>query len=346
METEFWQSANEEDLLAAAAIIKKGGLVAFPTETVYGLGANGLSGEAVAGIFAAKGRPSDNPLILHIADQSMLDQLVERVPPAAEKLMRAFWPGPLTLVLEKSSAVPDAVTAGLPTVAVRMPDHAVARRLIELSGLPLAAPSANLSGRPSPTAARAVKEDLDGRIHGIIDGGSTDVGLESTVVDCTQELPAILRPGGITYEQLAAVLGKLAQPGPEEKGAPKAPGMKYRHYAPRAPLYLLEAMPDEAELAVGLKRLLAQGKKAGMIVQSNLRGNLPAGVLPFTWDKEEELARFLYSWLRECDRQGAEVIFVQKIKSSGLGEAIMNRLVKAAEGKQEVCAADVAELLK
>jgi len=232
---------DHEILAAAANLIRRGRLVAFPTETVYGLGANGLDAAAVGRIFAAKGRPADNPLILHISDRRELDALVREVPEWLEPLLGKFWPGPFTVVLPRSEIVPDIVTAGLDTVAVRLPSLGVARELVRVAGVPIAAPSANLSGRPSPTTAAAVMADMDGRIGMVLDAGPCDVGLESTVLDCVAQPPVILRPGGVTQEMLEECLSSVRSAGQgsaAENAVPRAPGMKYRHYAPSAPLVL------------------------------------------------------------------------------------------------------------
>ena len=229
-------------LSQAADVLKKGGLVAFPTETVYGLGANGLDPNAVAGIFAAKGRPSDNPLILHISQASEVEKLALEVPPNARALMDKFWPGPLTLVLPRAKAVPDIVTGGLDSVGIRLPDSVVARELIGLAGVPLAAPSANTSGRPSPTTGQDVLADLAGKINMVIDAGPCGIGVESTVVDCTTPVPTLLRPGGVTVEMLIDVLGEVRIDASLSNShlVPKSPGMKYTHYAPAAEMFLVE----------------------------------------------------------------------------------------------------------
>lgn len=218
-------------------------MVAFPTETVYGLGANALSDEAVNKIYEAKGRPSDNPLIVHISKMEDVDKYVEEIPEQAKKLMNAFWPGPLTVILKvKQGILSNKVTAGLPTVGIRMPNHPVALALIEASGLPIAAPSANLSGKPSPTKFQHVYKDLNGKISGIVDGGETGVGVESTVIDCTEPIPVILRPGGTTREEIEGIIGSVGMDRQvkEEVEKPKSPGMKYTHYAPAAPMYLVD----------------------------------------------------------------------------------------------------------
>lgn len=277
METLFWTVSAEkpeQDIIKqAAGIIRRGGLVAFPTETVYGLGADGLNPAAVRRIFAAKGRPSDNPLILHVARQEEVFRLAAEVKEQAQELMRRFWPGPLTLVLPKAACIPDEVTAGLDTVAVRMPRHPVALALIAAAGVPIAAPSANRSGYPSPTTGQHVYGDLAGRIEAVLESGPTGVGLESTVLDLSGDVPAILRPGGITREELAAVLGTvLIDPGlldPRQK--PKAPGMKYTHYAPRAAVYLLSG-PSRERKALKIQELVwesaRKGEKVGLLLTS------------------------------------------------------------------------------
>ncbi len=299
---------NNSDLRLPASILRKGGLVAFPTETVYGLGANALDENAVKKIFEAKGRPSDNPLIVHVSDKEELFALVSKVPEKAQKLMDKFWPGPLTLVLNKSKSVPRAVTAGQETVAIRMPNNKIALELIKQSGIPVAAPSANVSTRPSPTEAKHVLEDLDGKIDAIIDGGRTDIGLESTVIDLTSETPTILRPGKITKEELEKVIGKIETKAKAGKVA-KAPGMKYKHYSPKAKVILV----TKKEIP-SLKRKLGT-KKIGIILKEGTF---------------EEFAKSLFSKFREMDKKGIEVILVEKIKEKGLGVAIMNRLKKAA----------------
>jgi L-threonylcarbamoyladenylate synthase len=337
MRTTVWRlkegADNAAALAEAAVLIKRGDTVAFPTETVYGLGADGLSEAAVRKIFAAKGRPADNPLILHIAAKGEARLLAREIPDSAERFMEAFWPGPLTLVLKKRRQVPDAVTAGLDTVAIRMPAHPVAAKFINICATPLAAPSANVSGRPSPTTAGDVAADLMGRIGGIIDGGDAAWGIESTVVDCTATPPVVLRPGAVTLEEMEK-LTPVAEGG--EAGAPRAPGMKYRHYAPRAPLYLLPAV-DAAYLA---SFLLSKGEKKariGVLADRALLDALPAGVIGLGgWRGEGDLmamAANLYNWLREVDRRGAELILAQPAAGAGIGRAVNNRLFKAAGGR-------------
>ena len=338
MQTKYWhldkRKLDMDILKEAACVIKNDGLVAFPTETVYGLGANGLSSKAVEKIFLAKGRPADNPLILHIDRQEWLNELASEVPVTAQKLMAEFWPGPLTLVVKKAPNIPDAVTAGLATVAVRMPQHPVALKLIELSGVPLAAPSANLSGKPSPTTAEAVKEDLAGKIEAIIDAGSTNVGLESTVVDCTTEVPEILRPGGVTEEEIARVVGRVDKAYGLQVEKPKAPGMKYRHYAPKAPLYIVDFVVADSVLLEFLQTLLEAGKSIGVLADAKTLAVLPSKVVGLGgWSEKEEfeyVAANLYSWLREFDSKQVDVIIAKGVPEVGLGQAIMNRLKKAA----------------
>lgn len=332
-------SAEEEELLRSAGeIIKRGGLVAFPTETVYGLGGDGLNRESSRKIYAAKGRPSDNPLIIHISRLEDVRFLVKDFPEAARKAADAFWPGPLTMILPKSGNVPFETTGGLDTVAVRFPSHPVARKLIEYGGGFVAAPSANRSGRPSPTAAKYVIEDMEGRIDMILDGGEDDIGLESTVVDMTVTPPQILRPGYITREMLEKVLGETDIDetiiNTESSRIPKAPGMKYRHYAPRGELTIVEGPPgkvvDYMNKAAAAHR--AEGEKTGIIATSEFRDSYHADVVKCAGsrDQEEEIAHRLFAILREFDDEGVTRIYSESFDSQGLGQAIMNRLLKAA----------------
>ena len=263
-------SIKDEALTKAADFIKNGGLVAFPTETVYGLGGDGLNSEAASKIYKAKGRPSDNPLILHINDQKMLHKIVNDVNSMAKKIMTAFCPGPITLILPKSDIVPSSVTGGLDTVAVRMPDNDIARELIRLSNTPIAAPSANISGRPSPTTAQAVYNDLHDRIDMILDGGACHFGVESTIVDCTEDVPIILRPGAITKEMLEELFPvvKIDRAIVGDNVVPKAPGMKYKHYAPKANMILFEGSSAKMVEAIASKMAdyEKEGKKVGLVV--------------------------------------------------------------------------------
>ncbi len=314
---------QDTELLPAAAILQSGGICAFPTETVYGLGANAFDEAAVAKIFRAKGRPQDNPLIVHVADPAQLSDICI-VSPIAQKLMDRFWGGPLTLILPKTDKVPLAVTAGLSTVAVRMPSHPVANALIRLAALPIAAPSANLSGKPSPTCALHVKEDLEGRADCIVSGGDCLWGVESTVLDLTSEVPAILRPGAVTHEELTEVLGEVVFGTGSE--APKSPGMKYTHYAPEAPVFIAEG-PDAAD------RILAAA--ANYTSPGVLYYKTPVA-LPVSFSAgntaTEYAARLFYA-LRAFDEKGADVIFAMPPEAGGMGDAVRNRLFKSAGGK-------------
>ncbi|NLI14000.1 L-threonylcarbamoyladenylate synthase [Pelotomaculum propionicicum] len=325
----------------AALILRRGGLVAFPTETVYGLGANALDGRAVARIFEAKGRPSDNPIIVHVAVREQVSELTGSFPAAAKLLMDAFWPGPLTLVLPVAKKVPGEVTAGLSTVAVRMPDHPVALALIRTAGVPVAAPSANISGRPSPTSAEHVMHDLNGRIEAVLDGGPAGVGVESTVLDLTAQAPVVLRPGGITPEDLREVLGKVdvdpaAAAGFNKDDKPLSPGMKYIHYAPLAPLRLVLGKPEA--VASKIKELACQekarGRKVGILTFSDSDDFARCGevVVAGCREKPETVAAVLYSALRRFNDLGVDIIFAEGLAEHGVGLAVMNRLKKAAGG--------------
>lgn len=334
------QNFTDADLAEAGEIIRNGGLAAFPTETVYGLGGNAFDPEAASKIYAAKGRPSDNPLIVHIADMDGLDGIVECVPDTAKKLAAAFWPGPMTLVMKKKPSVPDRTTGGLKTVAVRMPADEVARALIRVSGVPIAAPSANRSGRPSTTKAQHCIEDLDGRIDMIIDGGSVEIGLESTIVDLTGEVPMLLRPGAVTLEMLKSVLGRVdidpAIIGPmSEDVRPKAPGMKYKHYAPKAELTIVMGAPEKVRDRINELTAadIAAGKKVGVIATVESRNAYhDQTVLKIMGMRNDEstVAHNLFAILREFDDTGVDVIYSEGFEDSGIGRAIMNRLRKAA----------------
>lgn len=343
LETHVWTADiknPEEDIIKQAGeVIKKGGLVAFPTETVYGLGANGLCGDAVKKIFIAKGRPSDNPLILHIAKPEEIIGLASFVPLKAQILMEKFWPGPLTMVLPKRDCIPWEITAGLETVAIRMPANPIALALIEESGCPIAAPSANRSGYPSPTTAKHVLDDLEGRVEVIIDGGQTGVGLESTVLDMTKETPIILRPGGVTREDLQKVIGQVeVDPGlSDAKSIPLSPGMKYTHYSPRAEVILLQG--DMKKKAEKIKELITkfneQKKKVGVLISQETAKNLKnidthyMNILG-SQDDMEIIARNIYYELRNCDRVGVDIILTETYLEEGIGAALMNRLLKSA----------------
>lgn len=327
MKTRRCNVRSPECLAHAVAVLRSGGLVAFPTETVYGLGADGLSEEAASRIFEAKGRPQDNPLILHISALSQLAPLVRDIPPVASRLMDAFWPGPLTLIFEASDIVPKGVTAGLSTVAVRFPSHPVARALIEAADLPVAAPSANRSGRPSPTDADAVWADMAGRIECLVDGGETEIGLESTVLDVTGDIPRILRPGALTAEDFEAVIGPVASDEAlvDAHATPRSPGQKYRHYAPRAPVIVFE---DEAALRTEATRRRACGERVSSLVFGEV-----AQPDEFSLGSREDLSQMahrLFRLLREADTPRTQAIFVPAVPETGWGIAIMNRLRKAA----------------
>ena len=331
---------EKKALQAAAEILQAGGRVAFPTETVYGLGANALDPEAVRGIFRAKRRPADNPLIVHLAALEQAGELAQNIPPAAVRLAKHFWPGPLTLILPKRGAVPGIVTAGLPSVAVRVPAHSLALKLLRTAGLPLAAPSANLSGHPSPTTAEHVLEDLAGSIEAVLDGGPCPIGVESTVLSFMFSPPALLRPGGVTLEMLEEVLGaKIQSPDlgnfkTDYTATPPAPGMKYRHYAPRAPLFLVEgAGPAQGRRLLALcTSLTARGLKIGLVVFAESQGIFPAPVLKVLSSRRDPAtaAARLYGVLREMDAAGVDAIVVEGFEAAGLGGAVMNRLRKAA----------------
>lgn len=367
---------KDEELKEAARILRSGGLVAFPTETVYGLGGNALDEDAARKIYAAKGRPSDNPLIAHVSCVEEVEPLVKEIPEAGRKLMEAFWPGPLTMIFPKSEKVPYGTTGGLDTVAIRMPDDPVANRLIALAGVPVAAPSANTSGRPSPTTADHVWQDMNGRIDMIIDGGPVGIGVESTIVDVSSAVPAVLRPGAITMEMLEEVLGEVSVDpailGPLSADVrPKAPGMKYKHYAPKADLTLVEpgtgadresgaeqvtgaeqktgadrntgAYPetglDETQLQAMIRKVrelsrekIEAGYKVGVICTDESRDCYTDGEVRSIGARKSQasVAHNLYALLREFDDLGVDYIFSESFPKDHLGQAIMNRLSKAA----------------
>ncbi len=333
---------SDADLKEASAIICSGGLVAFPTETVYGLGGDAKNPEASRRIYAAKGRPSDNPLIVHIAEFSQLEEIVSCVPQAARDLAEAFWPGPLTMILPKNDVIPLETTGGLDTVAIRMPSHPVAREFLLDSGCMIAAPSANTSGRPSPTTAAHVAEDLDGRIDMIIDGGPVGIGIESTIVDLSEDVPMVLRPGFITLEMLAEVLGDVGMdPGiaaENTKQPPKAPGMRYRHYAPKAQLTLVEGPADSVIDRINelTKAAMAEGKKVGVLATKENEDAYIADQVVVIGQREDEaeIARHLFDVLRKFDSLDVDLIFSESFEAAGVGQAIMNRLLKAAGHKR------------
>lgn len=342
MDTKLFKINSEkldiETLKEAGDIIREGGLVAFPTETVYGLGGDALNKESSKKIYAAKGRPSDNPLIVHICCMEDLEPIVKEIPAEAKALADAFWPGPLTMIFEKTQKVPYETTGGLSTVAVRMPKDPIALEFIRQSGGYVAAPSANISGKPSPTLAKYVMEDMAGRIEAVIDGGEAVIGLESTIVDLTGDAPMILRPGYITKEMLLEVLDRVLEDATmmqETQGVrPKAPGMKYRHYAPKGQLTIVSGESEAVVRKINelTEEALEYGKKTGVIATAENFSLYKADVIKNAGNRNDEaaIARELYRILREFDDEDVEVIYSESFDDSGMGQAIMNRLLKAA----------------
>lgn len=328
-------------LKEAGTVLKEGGLVAFPTETVYGLGGDALNKESSRKIYAAKGRPSDNPLIVHICKWEDIYPIVAEVSQEAKRIADAFWPGPLTMILPKSELVPYETTGGLDTVAVRMPSHKVAQKLIEYAGGYVAAPSANTSGKPSPTQARYVAEDMDGKIEMIIDGGEVGIGLESTIIDLTVTPPQILRPGFITREMLSEVLGDVDTDitilSGDSGQAPKAPGMKYRHYAPKGDLTIVTGPQDKVVEYINseVKKDMLAGEKTGVIGTQEMLEKYHAQVVKSVGSRKDELniGKHLYTILREFDDEDVTRIYSESFETEGFGQAIMNRLLKAAGHK-------------
>ena len=336
------QERIQENLLKEAGdVLKAGGLVAFPTETVYGLGGDALNPHSSEKIYAAKGRPSDNPLIVHISRFEDMQSIVSKVTPEAVKIAKAFWPGPLTMILPKSERVPYETTGGLETVAVRMPSHPVARKLIAYGGGFVAAPSANLSGKPSPTLAGHVIEDMQGRIDVIIDGGEVGIGIESTIIDLTVSPPQILRPGYITQTMLTQVLGQVDEDvtmfHADTNQTPKAPGMKYRHYAPNGDLTIVQGEAGQvlSYINAQAKKDAQAGEKVGVIATGELFDSYCADVVKSVGSRsaEEDIARNLYRILREFDKEQVTRIYSESFEAAGFGQAIMNRLLKAAGHK-------------
>ncbi len=337
METKLFQitdpAAQRDEVLAAAEILRSGGLVGIPTETVYGLGANGLNEDAVRAIFAAKGRPQDNPLILHIPGADWLERFCCDIPASAYLLAEHFWPGPLTMILKRRENVPNVTTGGLDTVGVRCPDHPVALAIIAAADVPIAAPSGNISGRPSPTCARHMVEDMIGRIDGIVDGGACGVGVESTIIDLTVTPPRVLRPGGLPLEKLRSVLGEIAVDNavtaPLAEGEkPRAPGMKYRHYAPKAPVTVVTGESGETAAYIREKA----GRRTGVICFTEYReqfAGCTVECIGSAADKAEQ-ARRIFDALRAFDETDVDAIYAQCPDDEGLGLAIANRLKKAA----------------
>lgn len=337
-------TAEQPDLAAlnrAGEILKKGGLVAFPTETVYGLGGNALDPKASIKIYAAKGRPSDNPLIVHIAEFEKLSEIVTEIPEKAKLLAEKYWPGPLTMILPKAKTVPEETTGGLQSVAVRFPSDRIAQELIKAAGGFVAAPSANTSGRPSPTTAQHVIEDLGDAIDMIIDGGQVGIGLESTIVDFTEEIPVVLRPGYISLEMLKETLGEVRMDRglliTDSQVRPKAPGMKYRHYAPKADLSIVEGPTDAVIEAINSYALDAEqaGRQVGIIATDETRERYPKGIVKSIGSRAEEetIAHHLYEVLREFDQCQVNAIYSEAFYTPRMGQAIMNRLLKAAGHK-------------
>jgi len=334
----------------AVGFIKEGRLVVFPTETVYGLGANGLDVGAVEKIFAAKVRPQDNPLILHIYSIDQIKDLVEEIPDIAKKCIEEFWPGPLTILFKKSSKVPGIITAGLDTVAIRMPQNKIALELIRLSRVPIAAPSANISGKPSPTSAKHVVEDLSGKVDMIIDGGETGIGLESTVLDLSGHIPMILRPGGVTEEDLKKIIPNITTDSSiiksDDNLVPKSPGQKYRHYAPKSEMILFSGEVDKiVERIIGYtKDYLQMGKRVGIMCTDETLESYKDLIVELksqeifiislgSRKKTDTIAHNLFNTLRSFDEARVDIILSEGVNLSNLGTAIMNRMIKAASGK-------------
>lgn len=324
---------TENGLSEAGEIIRNGGLIAFPTETVYGLGASVFDKRAVKKIYAAKGRPSDNPLIVHISDKAQIKELASEITPTAQKLIDSFMPGPFTVILKKNDCIPDAVTAGLDTVGIRFPENELAVKFIAAAGVPIAAPSANLSGKPSPTKAIHVINDMTGRIEGIIDGGTCNVGVESTIVDASGDVPVLLRPGGITIEMLRAVvpettINKHVLSSVEENEKPLCPGMKYKHYAPNAEVVVVEG--EKAAVQNKIKELLKENsdKVTGVLTMYN--SAYDNAVILSAGTDNKTYARMLFSALRSFDELGVELVFAEFCEQDGYGLAVKNRLYKSA----------------
>ena len=336
--TQLNNEENRKIIQTAGDILKQGGLVAFPTETVYGLGADALNEMAAHKIYEAKGRPSDNPLIVHITNMKDLEKVAEMIPDQARKVAEKYWPGPLTMIFEKTDIVPYGTTGGLDTVAVRMPSEETARAVIDAGGGFIAAPSANTSGRPSPTTAQHVEEDLAGRIDMIIDGGAVQIGVESTILDMTVTPPMILRPGAVTKEMLEELIGEVAVDraliSPESKEPPKAPGMKYRHYAPKADLSIVEGPMELVIEAINrmARERMSGGYKVGIIgtEETVLRYRADCVKSIGTRADESTIASHLYAILREFDDEQVDYIYSESFATGGIGSAIMNRLLKAA----------------
>lgn len=337
METQLLHTATgdaaEQGIAIGAALLRAGKLLAFPTETVYGLGANALDETAVRRIYEVKGRPKDNPMIVHVHAKEQAKELMQVVPPCFDELANEFWPGPLTLIVERNAAIPDVVTAGLPGVALRLPDHALARALLERTALPVAAPSANISGRPSPTDAHMVMDYLDGRIDAVLDGGPCTVGIESTVLDISMKQPVILRPGTVTREDLEDVLQTHVSETGVDAAVPRSPGIKYRHYAPRARMIVFPHA-DEAGMSATLAGAVAQAQqrrqRAGLLAPERFRSCGAQAFYSLREGTAVDYARHLYAGLATLDAAAVDVIFCPGIPAVGIGAAVMNRLSKAS----------------
>ncbi|SJZ48319.1 L-threonylcarbamoyladenylate synthase [Selenihalanaerobacter shriftii] len=338
--TKIFKVNDSNAILECSNILREGGVVAFPTETVYGLGANALDSKAVKRIFKAKGRPADNPLIVHIADLKQLNDLVTKIPKEVKLLSQKFWPGPLTLVLKKEDVVPEITTGGLDTVAIRLPGHDVALNLLQKSQLPIAAPSANLSGRPSPTTAQHVIADLAGRIEAVIDGGPTGIGVESTVISLVEEPPTLLRPGGITYEELKDLLGEVDIDSAveaeieDENRLALSPGMKYKHYSPDAEVLVIEGQRTKIanEIMTLTDQYLEEGLNVGVMATKENSDSYTKSQVKVMGNRSNlmEISSNIFRLLREFDEMEVDIILVEGLSTIGLGLAIMNRLRKAA----------------
>ena len=338
MDTVIIREINEANLAKAGEIIRGGGIVAFPTETVYGLGASAYDAEAVKKIYRAKGRPSDNPLIVHLSDVSQVEKVAGEIPETARKLFDSFAPGPFTVILKKQPDIDDIVTAGLDTVGVRIPSDPTARAFIKAAGVPIAAPSANISGKPSPTCAEHVLHDMKGRVDAIICGGNAKVGVESTIIDCTGEIPTILRPGGITLEDVISVCGKgqldkhvLSSVSANEQ--PKCPGMKYKHYAPDADVTVVEGEKSHTERIISdmVQEYKRKGNTVGVLAMSDI--DFGADLQISSGKNNKEFAERLFGALRKFDDRGIDVVFAQFCMEDSYGLAVKNRLYKSAGNK-------------
>lgn len=326
---------QQSTIAKCTTILKNGGIVAFPTETVYGLGADGLNPKAIKKIFKVKNRPFDNPLIFHIANKQDIEILAKHIPEITQKLIKKFWPGPLTLILKKSKTIPQIATGKQDTVALRMPSNKIALSLIKSLGHPIVAPSANLFGKPSPTMAKHVFDDLNGKIDIIIDGGQTRIGIESTVLDLTSKIPTILRPGGISLSELKKILKNVEYHpillGKKSRIAPKSPGMKYKHYSPNAKVILVKGSTKNSQQKIEslIQKLLLENKSIGLINYKSIQKN-PLIISKFIGYEKDLIAKNIYKIFREFDKENADIIIVREINNSNLGFAIMNRLQKAA----------------